>query len=112
MQKGDSPVGGRVYSVYILASRENGTLYVGMTSVLAYRVYQHKIGFYDGFTKRYGVKKLVYYECHTNVWEAIYRERRIKKWMRSWKIALIEKHNPEWKDLVDDDGEILPLPIE
>ena len=105
-------MGDRVYSVYILASRKNWTLYVGMTSVLAHRIYQHKTEFYDGFTKRYGVKMLVYYECHTDVWEAIYRERRIKKWMRSWKIALIEKHNPEWRDLVDDDGEILPLPIE
>ena len=105
-------MGDHVYSVYILASRRNGTLYVGMSSVLAYRAYQHKIEFYDGFTKRYGVKMLVYYEHHTDVWEAIYRERRIKKWMRAWKIALIEKHNPEWKDLVDDDGEVLPLPIE
>ena len=105
-------MGERTYSVYILASRKNGTLYVGMSSALAHRVYQHKNEVYDGFTKRYGVKRLVYYEVYNNVWDAIYRERRIKKWMRAWKIALIEKHNPNWKDLVDDDGEILSLPIE
>jgi len=105
-------MGERTYCVYILANRRNGTLYVGMSSALAHRVYQHKNEVYGGFTKRYGVKTLVYYEVHSDVWEAIYRERRIKKWMRSWKIALIEKYNPEWKDLVDADGEILPLPKE
>ena len=100
----------KTYYVYIMASKRNGTLYTGISSELEVRVYQHKVGEYEGFTKRYGVHSLVYYEMHEDVDEAIAREKQIKKWLRKWKLALIEKHNPEWIDLVDKDGQILPLP--
>jgi putative endonuclease len=87
------------FYVYILASKRNGTLYTGMTSDLLKRVWQHKKGEVDGFTKKYGVKRLVYFEIHQTAEEAIKREKQIKKWMRSWKIRLIEKDNPFWDDL-------------
>lgn len=85
--------------VYILASKPYGTLYVGVTSALASRIEAHRNGSVDGFTKRYGVHTLVYFEVHADMYEAIQREKRLKKWNRAWKIRLIEETNPEWKDL-------------
>lgn len=90
------------YYLYILASIKNGTLYVGMTNNLLKRIYEHKNDLVDGFTKKYGVHKLVYYEETDDVRIAIQREKQIKKWKREWKINLIEKNNPEWKDLYYD----------
>ncbi len=84
--------------VYILASGRNGTLYVGVTSDLAGRISLHKQDLIDGFTKTYGVHKLVYVEYFDSILEAIAREKRIKRWRRSWKIALIEAQNPAWRD--------------
>jgi len=88
--------------VYMLASALNGTLYVGVTSDLAQRVWQHKEGLADGFTKQYAVKKLVWYEVHVEMLEAIRREKQIKKWERKWKVQLIESGNPYWRDLYSD----------
>lgn len=85
--------------VYLLASQRNGTLYVGVTSNLVQRVWQHKEGVADGFTKRYGVKSLVWYEVHESMESAIAREKAIKEWQRAWKLTLIEKMNPDWADL-------------
>ena len=90
------------YYVYILASKKNGTLYTGVTSDLLKRVYEHREGLAEGFTKKYGVKLLVYYEIHENSDSAITREKRIKKWNRAWKMNLIEKDNPGWNDLYRD----------
>jgi len=90
------------YFVYILASKRNGTLYTGVTSDLVRRVWEHKQGLTEGFTKKYGVKKLVFYEVYENPEAAITREKRIKKWNREWKINLIEKNNSDWKDLYED----------
>jgi len=90
------------YCVYILASRRNGTFYVGVigvTSDLKGRMYQHKSGVIDGFTKKYKVHLLVWYDYTENIESAIQREKQIKKWKREWKLNLIEKENPEWKDL-------------
>ena len=87
------------YFVYLLASKPYGTLYTGITSNLIQRVYQHKEGLVDGFTKKYNVHRLVFYEVHSDVNEAILREKRIKKWNRLWKINLIEQHNPQWLNL-------------
>ncbi len=87
------------YYVYILASQRNGTLYVGVTSNLARRIWEHREGVIDSFTKRYGVTRLVYCESYSDVRFAIQRERNIKHWSRAWKIALIEEHNPDWDDL-------------
>ena len=89
----------KAYYVYILASKKNGTLYIGMTSDLIKRAFEHKEGLVEGFTKKYNVKKLVYYEKTNNVEEAIKREKGLKKWKRNWKIELIEKQNPKWSDL-------------
>ena len=86
-------------AVYILASRRNGTLYIGVTSDLVKRVWQHKNDVLEGFTKKYGVHTLVYCEMHTDMTEAIRREKRLKKWNRAWKIELIEEENPQWLDL-------------
>jgi len=91
-------------AVYILASKRNGTLYVGVTSSLASRIEAHRSDMADGFTKKYGVKILVYFELHAEMYEAIQREKRMKKWNRAWKIDLIERTNPEWKDLSDRIG--------
>ena len=85
--------------VYILASKAHGTLYIGVTSNLAARIEAHRSGTVDGFTKQYGVHTLVYFEVHADMYEAIQREKRLKKWNRAWKIRLIEGMNPEWKDL-------------
>lgn len=93
------PLMGKRYFVYILASKRNGTLYTGVTSDLVRRVWEHKEGVVGGFTKRYEVKRLVYYEVHENPEAAITREKRIKKWNRAWKIRIIEKDNPDWNDL-------------
>jgi putative endonuclease len=89
----------RSYYVYILASARNGTLYIGVTNSLARRVWEHKEGMVRGFTKKYGVHTLVYYEIFEDVNAAIYRETRLKKYKRQWKLNLIEQRNPEWRDL-------------
>ena len=89
------------FYIYILANKRRGTLYIGVTSNLMTRVYEHKNGFVDGFTKKYGVHQLVYYEITKDTEAALTRERQLKKWNRIWKIRLIEEHNPEWADLYD-----------
>ncbi len=89
------------FVVYILASKRNGTLYVGVTSVLIKRVWEHKNKLVSGFTEKYGVDKLVYFEQHQDAENAIKREKRLKFWKRKWKLDLIEKHNPDWKDLYE-----------
>jgi putative endonuclease len=86
-------------AVYIMASGRNGTLYVGVTSDLIARVWQHRTGAGHGFNKEYGVRTLVYLETHATMTDAIRREKQIKKWNRAWKIELIEKTNPAWDDL-------------
>ena len=90
------------YWVYILASRKNGTLYIGITSDLKKRVWEHKNDLVPGFTEKYEVHTLVYYEEHATAEDAITREKRLKKWNRAWKIRLIEKMNPSWLDLYGD----------
>jgi putative endonuclease len=90
------------YFVYILASKRNGTLYTGVTNDLLKRVYEHKNNLIPGFTSKYGVHDLVYYERYKDVHAAIAREKRIKIWKRAWKIELIEKSNPEWRDLYNE----------
>ena len=90
------------FYVYLLASRRHGTLYVGVTSDLVQRVGQHKTKAAPGFTARYGCDRLVWYEVHANAETAITREKRIKEWRRDWKVALIERENPEWCDLYAD----------
>ena len=87
------------YYVYIICNKRNGTLYTGITSNLIKRIWQHKNGLVEGFSKRYSIKLLVYFEAHNDVEEAILREKRIKKWNRKWKLNLIEKNNPNWDDL-------------
>ena len=89
----------RIYSVYILANRRNGTLYIGVTNSLEKRVAQHKSKTGSKFTSKYNVNKLVYFETTDNIESAISREKQLKKWNRSWKIALIEKSNSNWLDL-------------
>ena len=91
----------KIPCVYILASRRNGTLYVGVTSDLVQRVWQHKNDLADGFTKQYGVHRLVWYEVHGSMENAIVREKAIKKWRRDWKIELVEDGNPGWVDLYE-----------
>ena len=90
----------RIYSVYIMASKKNGTLYIGVTSDLPSRVMQHKNGANEGFTKNYNVKTLVWFENFGEIDRAIQREKTMKKWPRQWKINLIELKNPEWNDLI------------
>ena len=87
--------------VYLLASRRNGTLYIGVTSDLVRRIWEHRNHVVDGFTKKYGVDKLVWYEPHDSMESAIQREKAIKEWKRAWKLDLIEKANPEWVDLYE-----------
>jgi putative endonuclease len=89
------------YYVYILSSKRNGTLYTGITSEIVKRVYEHKNGLVEGFTKKYSIHNLVWYEMHEFVESAIAREKQIKKWKRAWKLKLIEKENPEWIDLYE-----------
>lgn len=88
-----------MYYVYILASKRNGTLYIGVTNDLKRRIYEHKHDLVKGFTKEYGVHDLVYYEQHKNTEQAILREKQMKKWKRYWKIKLINRMNPTWEDL-------------
>jgi putative endonuclease len=89
-------------TVYILASKRNGTLYIGVTSDLPGRMYEHREGLVAGFTRQYGVKLLVWYESHKRIEDAIQREKNLKHWVRRWKLALIEKTNPQWRDLYSD----------
>ena len=91
----------KVPAVYILASRRNGTLYIGVTSDLVRRIWQHRTGVFDGFTKRYRLHRLVYFETHDTMYDAIRREKQLKAWNRAWKIELIERDNPMWSDLWD-----------
>jgi len=86
-------------AVYIMASKRNGTLYIGVTSNLVKRVWEHKNDMVAGFTKRYGVHQLVWYEIHENMESALTREKRLKDWKRKWKVELIESKNPTWQDL-------------
>lgn len=88
--------------IYILASKRNGTLYIGVTSDLVRRVWEHKNGEIEGFTKKYAIGLLVYLEMHATMPEAILREKQLKTWNRAWKIALIQRDNPEWRDLYGD----------
>jgi putative endonuclease len=88
--------------VYILASKRNGTLYVGVTSNIARRVWEHRVGELEGFTKHYGVHLLVHAEFHETMTDAIVREKRMKRWRRAWKLELIERGNPAWRDLYDE----------
>lgn len=88
--------------VYLLVSKRNGTLYVGVTANLLQRVWQHKSGLVEGFTQRYGVKCLVWYEMHESMPAAIAREKAVKGWLRAWKLKLIEASNPDWRDLYAD----------
>ncbi len=90
------------YYVYILASKQNGTLYVGITNDIIKRVFQHKHNEVEGFTKKYKIHRLVWYESCMDVREAIAREKQLKKWNRKWKLALIEKSNPQWRDLYSE----------
>jgi putative endonuclease len=89
----------RTYWVYLMASRRNGTLYIGVTNNLAQRAWQHRTGIGSEFVAKYGVTRLVWYESYADVNEAIKREKQLKKWERRWKLELIEKMNPEWEDL-------------
>jgi putative endonuclease len=93
---------GRQPAVYIMASKPNGTLYIGVTGDLPKRVWEHKDDSVDGFTKRYGVHRLVYYELHADMLLAIAREKQMKKWNRAWKLELIETQNPQWNDLSEE----------
>jgi putative endonuclease len=91
----------RCYSVYIMASRRNGTLYVGVTNQLAARAFQHRNGIGSKFTSKYGVRMLVWYEHYGDINEAIAREKQLKKWERRWKLELVEGFNPDWRDLYE-----------
>ena len=86
-------------AVYILASEKNGTLYIGVTSNLVKRIWEHRNATSDCFTQRYTVHHLVYYELHNDIYQAITREKQLKKWERAWKIRIIEECNPLWRDL-------------
>jgi putative endonuclease len=90
--------------VYIMASRRNGTLYIGVTSDLLARIYQHRESVLPGFTRKYGVKRLVWFEQHATMEHAITREKQLKKWLRVWKLELIERDNLGWRDLAEDFG--------
>jgi putative endonuclease len=99
--------------VYILASKRNGTLYIGVTTDLYGRMAEHKQGLIEGFTKKHGVTQLVYYEMHETMEDAIRREKQLKKWNRLWKLRIIEEVNPEWQDLFDEErGELRDMPAD
>ncbi len=98
-------------AVYIMASARNGTLYTGVTSALWARVQQHKLGVFEGFSKTYGCKALVWCETHASMLEAIEREKRIKRWRRRWKLELIEAENPQWRDLSEGWFEVAEGPL-
>jgi putative endonuclease len=87
--------------VYIMSNKQDGVLYIGVTSDIVKRVYEHKNDFVDGFTKQYNLKNLVYYEVYDEIEEAIKREKQLKNWHREWKIELINKQNPHWEDLYE-----------
>jgi putative endonuclease len=89
-------------TLYILSSQHNGTLYIGVTSDLIKRIWEHKNNLVESFTQKYKVHHLVYFEQHHDMFAAITREKQLKKWNRAWKLALIEKHNPDWRDLWPD----------
>jgi len=89
-------------AVYIMASTRNGTLYIGVTTNLVRRIWEHRNNFVVGFTQRYNVKILVFYELHGNITAAIEREKQMKRWKRDWKIQLIERSNPDWNDLWEE----------
>jgi putative endonuclease len=103
------PSAHRHYSVYLLSNQPNGTLYIGVTSSLEGRIWQHKTGVFDGFSKRYGLTRLVYYEDYRDVNAAIAREKELKGWLRARKVELIRKDNPLWRDLAEDwfDAEVV-----
>ena len=92
----------KTYFVYILTNRRNGTLYIGVTNDLLRRIQEHKYGEVDGFTKKYHLNRLVYFEDTDDIYAAITREKQLKKWKRQWKLRLIEEVNPEWRDLYQD----------
>jgi putative endonuclease len=92
----------KTYYVYILASKRNGTLYIGVTNDLERRLYEHRNNLIEGFTNKYNVHHLVYYEDVNDIQSALLREKQLKRWTRKWKIELIEKVNPEWLDLAED----------
>jgi putative endonuclease len=98
---GDASPMSKTYYVYILASRRNGTLYIGVTNDLGRRCWEHREGLVPGFTKTYGVKRLVYYEVFHDIAQAIHREKRLKKYKREWKMNLIQQNNVEWRDLAE-----------
>src|SRR5438309_7279889 len=91
----------KFYWVYVMASRRNGTLYIGVTNDIVRRTWEHREGLLPGFTRNYNVKMLVWYEPFENISAAIHREDRLKKWKRRWKLELIEQRNPQWRDLYD-----------
>ena len=99
---GGNPYYSMAYYIYILSSKKNGTLYIGVTGDLHKRITQHKESLIPGFTKKYGVHQLVYFEEYSEIRDAITREKQLKKWNRAWKIRLIEKMNPAWSDLFFD----------
>ena len=103
------PTGGHVY---MLASRRHGTLYVGVTSDLTRRMYEHREGVFPGFTREHGIKRLVHVEHFTRIEDAILREKRLKKWLRDWKVELLERENPFWDDLAVTMLGFEPLPFE
>jgi putative endonuclease len=96
--------GEAAYHVYIMANRRNGTIYIGVTNDLLRRVYEHREGLVKGFTKRYGLKMIVYYEVFDSITNAIQRETSLKRWPRKWKLDLIEQRNPQWRDLYEEIG--------
>jgi putative endonuclease len=102
VKPGDDELNQVAYWVYILASKPGGTLYVGVTNDLVRRIYEHREGLAEGFTKRYGVKTLVDFEPHETMEAALQREKNVKHWSREWKIDLIVAGNPDWRDLYDE----------
>ena len=94
----------KIYFIYIISNKKNGTLYIGMTNNLARRMYEHKNKLIEGFSKKYDVCKLIHYEIFNDPSSAIHREKLLKNWNREWKIKLIEKNNPEWRDLCSELG--------
>jgi putative endonuclease len=99
-------------AVYIMSNKRYGALYVGVTSALWLRVCDHKNGRYEGFTRRYGLNRLVWYEHHHSMASAIHREKRLKAWLRAWKFNLINSFNPDWKDLHDEIDSVAKLVVE